>query len=440
MREKYENFLLEAYKQHQSGKRWNDICVEYANIFNQYITIEAIRKRVKRFVRTHDSVTGEPKTNELSNINKSVINNNVATYEQHNSDGSIESVKEVLEDIAQFGGDKDKILNYLGYNPNEWTLGHWRVTKWDGGVGNSVKYALQYKVYPKTDVTATDIVNAVKTTLKREIEPLNFEEKKDVVDNYSDKLMEIPPIELHLGKMSDYVQTGEEYNFEIAEGRFYHIFEEILKVQNNLKCGKCLLVIGGDFFNSESDSCTSVHKIPQANNMGYIKMFTQGVYMYKRVILTLREHFKNIKVMLCAGNHARAMETFLYIALEQAFSEDRKVSFEKNYKQTQCYEYGENVIFYNHGDANLKQIIKSIPAEFGKEWGSHTYRELHMGHMHKEMTVDDDGGMITRRVGSPCSNDAWHVEKRYVGAVKKHEIFIWDKDYGLNQLIYIPIV
>ena len=53
--------------------------------------------------------------------------------------------------------------------------------------------------------------------------------------------------------------------------------------------------------------------------------------------------------------------------------------------------------------------------------------------------MDDSGGMITRRIGSPCAIDAWHYGNRFVGAVKKHQIFIWDKNNGLKELFYITI-
>ena len=141
--------------------------------------------------------------------------------------------------------------------------------------------------------------------------------------------------------------------------------------------------------------------------------------------------------MLCAGNHARAMETFLYMALEQRFVGDDVVHFIENYRLTQVYQFGKCAIFYNHGDANLKQTIKSIPAEFPEVWGTHPFRELHLGHLHKEVTVDDEGGMITRRIGSPCSTDAWHYGNRFIGAIKKHQIFIWNAKEGLEEIYYI---
>ena len=161
--------------------------------------------------------------------------------------------------------------------------------------------------------------------------------------------------------------------------------------------------------------------------------------MYVQALLTLRGLFNKVDVMLCAGNHARAMETFLYMALEQRFVDDDVVHFIENYRLTQVYQFGKCAIFYNHGDANLKQTIASIPAEFAEVWGTHPYRELHLGHLHKEVTVDENGGMITRRIGSPCGTDAWHYSNRFVGAIKKHQIFIWDKNSGLRDLHYITV-
>ena len=94
------------------------------------------------------------------------------------------------------------------------------------------------------------------------------------------------------------------------------------------------------------------------------------------------------------------------------------------------------VIVYNHGD-NLTSTIKSIPAEFYEVWGKTIYRELHLGHLHKEVLVDDESGIITRRIGSPCATDGWHYQNRFVGATKKHQIFIWHKEYGLEDIYYI---
>ena len=82
-------------------------------------------------------------------------------------------------------------------------------------------------------------------------------------------------------------------------------------------------------------------------------------------------------------------------------------------------------------------MIKSIPAEFYEECGKTLFRELHLGHLHKELVVDDESGMITRRIGSPTGTDQYHYEERFVGATQKYQTFIWDKDTGLQDIQYI---
>jgi len=251
------------------------------------------------------------------------------------------------------------------------------------------------------------------------------------------KLMEICPVELHLGKMAYSGVSGQDYELEIAKHKFEHIFDEIFRKQREEHCGRCLIAIGSDFFNSESDNCTSVHKIPQANVAPYKILMQEGFKLYAAAITTLRTMFHGVDVILCAGNHARSMEFFLYFALQQYFKNDFMITFREDYKETQAYRFGNCAIFYNHGDYDLKRTIKSIPAEFYDIWGKTIYRELHLGHLHKEMVVDDEGGMITRRVGSPTGTDEWHYQNRFVGAVQKHEIFIWDSVTGLQAIHYI---
>ena len=422
-----EDFYLQAGVRHTNGESWRELIEDFYNQFNQMLSVDAIRKRVKRVCNRQNN------SNQTTQQTGCSISRD---YEAHNKDGSIDATKTVLDNVFSLGGDKSKILNYLGYSDKEWELVSWRISQWDGGAGGAPRYSLQYRLEPKC-LSYVNYLEEAKKIFQQEIEPVTIKAIKEITGLKNQKLMEIPPIELHLGKISDSIQTGEEYTLEIAKKRFYDICENIIRKQSIEKCGKCLVVVGSDFFNSESDYCTSVHKIPQQNSHGYIKLFDEGLKMYLSFILTLKKYFNTVDIMLCAGNHARAMETYLYFALQQRFFDDKTVNFIENYKQTQCYSFGDCAIFYNHGDVKLAQIIKSIPAEFYSEWGSHKFRELHLGHLHKEVTVDDEGGMITRRIGSPCSTDAWHAENRYVGATKKHEVFIWHTKFGLEQVYYI---
>lgn len=425
--EEYNNFLLNCYRRQKEGVSWAILANEYAMRFGEVISRSAIRHRVQDY---HKKINKDNFKLNASNFQN--------TFVQYNSDGSVEANKVIDlndEDVT----NPEKILLALGYDPSRWEIITYRVSEWDRDKSGVKAKSVQYKITPKKELSTIDIIKATNDAFKTDVKPLSIQYKKHDNKLCDKKLMEIAPIELHMGKLSHEIETGENYDLKIAQKRFYSIFEEIFIRQDIEKCGRCVLVIGSDFFNSESDNCTSVNKIPQENDSRYIKLFTEGIKMYTKVLLTLREKFNKVDVMLCAGNHARAMETFLYIALQQKFCNDNIINFIENYRHTQAYTFGNCAIFYNHGDANLKQTIKSIPAEFDNIWGTHPFRELHLGHLHKEVTVDDEGGMITRRIGSPCSTDAWHYSNRFVGALKKHQIFIWDAESGLKQILYIGI-
>ena len=432
----YYDFLEYAFQKNKEGVSWKELSVEFEKKFNTTISRSCLRHRALRF---------NEKNKKVDDNIYSCGNSETDVYIQYNADGSVES-KGKIECNSDVLKDPVKLLEKLGYNTDKWELITYRVSEWEGGkVDDDNKFikqhAIKYKVKPKNELTITDFLNSAKKAFSEKIMPLL--EKDFKLDNNElddEKLMEIAPIELHLGKFSHYVETGEIYNLEIAKKRFQYIFQKIREKQLVEKCSKCVLIIGSDFFNSESDYNTSVNKTPQQNDSCYINLFIEAIKMYTSAIFSLKELFNSIDVMLCSGNHARSMETFLYIALQQRFSLcDSYIHFIENYKHTQVYEFGKCAIFYNHGDYNLKQTIKSIPAEFDKEWGSHPFRELHLGHLHKEVVVDEEGGMITRRIGSPCSTDNWHYDNRFVGSLKKHQIFVWNANSGLENIYYINI-
>ena len=213
--------------------------------------------------------------------------------------------------------------------------------------------------------------------------------------------------------------------------------EEILKQQEIEKCSECLLTIGNDFFNSDTVNATTTKGTPQTNDLRWKKMFLIGLEMYKTALITLREKFNKVNVRLCSGNHDKMASFYLYMALSQFFIEDNIIEFSDNYKDVQCFIWGKNLIAFTHGDSNLKRLMKSIPIEFYKEWGQTVFRELHLGHLHKEVVVDDESGMITRRIGSPTATDQWHYEERFLGATQKAQTFVWDKEKGLLNIKYI---
>lgn len=395
-----------------------------SDIYNEQtcekISAEAIRKRYR--------------------LIKDAIIETSSEYETQYSDGTIEAQK-IIEYNKEIFGDKKKLLKYIGYDPNQWEFVYVTTSIWQQHTREQTTkqlYSIKYKVKPLIkDIDLDDALQIALEVFKKEIKPykrIKTNENKELDKN---KLLELTGIELHLGKMAWIGDTGQSYDKDIAQDRFYYILDKILEQQEIEKCDTCLLCIGNDFFNSDTINATTTKGTPQTNDLRWKKMFNLGLEMYVKLINTLNENFNHVDIRLQSGNHDKMSSFYLYIALSCFYKNNSKITFSDNYKDVQCYEWGKCAIFYSHGDSNLKRMIKSIPAEFYKEWGETVFRELHLGHLHKEVVVDDDSGMITRRVGSPTGTDQWHYEERYIGATQKYQTFIWNKELGLESIKYI---
>ena len=407
---------------------WQQAADKFNKKFNENITKEGIRKRYSNLNDSYQSIVNPPKKSNEE-------------YETHNIDGSIDLCKKIWFDKDE-NKTPDTILEKFGYDKDSWEVVSWTFGKWEVAIKdeeeNRLCTTVRAKIRPRVkDITPEQYVDVAIKVFEENITPLKAKIKEPIKQLNKNKLLELTGMELHLGKMSWSGETGQDYDKNIAQERFYNIYNEIVNQQEIEKCDTCLLCIGNDFFNSDTVNATTTKGTPQTNDLRWQKLFNIGLKLYTEMILGLSDKFNNIEVRLQSGNHDKMASFYLYIALSCYFKDFKNIHFSKNYKDVQCYLWGKCGIFFSHGDTNLKRLIKSIPAEFYEEWGRTTFRELHLGHLHKEVVVDDDSGMITRRVGSPTATDQWHYEERFIGATQKYQTFVWDKEKGLQNIKYI---
>lgn len=405
---------------------WKDAAQQYNLETKENLSGEALRGKYRRLANKTEIVQPPQETKE---------------YETSYNDGTIEAQK-IVEYNKEIFGDKQKLLNYLGYDANEWEFVYVSTSTWQQHTKEQITkqmYAVKFKVKPlvKKELPIEEYLKIAKQVFEKEIKPFKKVDRVKNIKLNANKLLELTGIELHLGKMAWSGDTGQDYDKNIAQERFYHILDEIVEQQEIEQCGTCLLCIGNDFFNSDTVDATTTKGTPQTNDLRWKKMFNLGLEMYVTMINTLLDKFNKVEVRLQSGNHDKMASFYLYIALSCFYKDEPKINFVNNYRDVQCFEWGKCAIFFTHGDSNLKRLIKSIPCEFYKEWGTSIYRELHLGHLHKEVVVDDESGMITRRVGSPTGTDQWHYEERFIGSTQKYQTFVWDKEKGLQNIKYI---
>lgn len=429
------------------NKHWKDIVDIINNEYNTNFTENALQKRLKRYKIKTNKQTTIYKTDNSFGVN---VPANTTTY---NDDGSITKEQIVDDDagnlitkINKCGGNKNKILELLGYNSDNWILVMLKISNWEQHSkknGTHNLHAIQYRVKPKNDIDISleekiDIANRVMTNKIIPLTKISF--KKDNKNDKSfnkDKMMELTGIELHLGKLAYKEDTTQDYNYEIAKKRFEYIINEVIEYQKYQKCDTCFLCIGNDFFNYDTITGTTTKGTPQTNDLTYRRMFELGLKMYSDALQKLYYHFNNIEVRLQNGNHDKLTCFHLYLALKCGFKDIKKIHFSEDYKDVQAFVWGNNAIFYTHGNAKTKRLALSLPHEFSEIWGKTKNHELHIGHFHSENITQEENGIITRIVSSPTSIDDWHYENRFICAQQKYQVFVWDKNKGLEEIKHI---
>lgn len=336
----------------------------------------------------------------------------------------------------------DLVLTRIGCVPAEWEIVRFKTEAWEVAMRDQATNRecrlVAVTMKPRVEVVeANEWREEAVAAFAKDIPARIPKVKRGRMEGFDKlKVMEVAPIELHLGKVAYEEESGDTYNIEVASLRFNEIIDGIVDRQSREKCSRCIFVIGNDFFNSESNSMTT-RGTPQTNDTSTRNMFRVGLELHEQALLTIGEHFDHVEVLLCAGNHARNMEYFMYTALRMRFSNFENLNFRTDTKDTQAIKFGKCAIFFNHGDKNWKRTVQSIPSEFPQIWGQTVYRELHMGHFHSEHVAQEGAGLTVRRISSPSGTDAWHYENRFIGALKRHQIFIWDAESGLRGIYYI---
>lgn len=426
------DYIVENYVRIRDKEiTWRELAEEVNEKFGTNLNNESCRKRYR--VHCDRSILKE------NGRTKKVDNNE--EYEEHYANGNVNVQRKIW-----FDKDEEKtaevILTKFGYDPNEWELMKWRIGFHEVAIKeedeNRVCYNVRCEMKPKIKTFATpeECVEYLQEVLKKKIKPLEIEQKERDKALDKNKMFLLPPVELHLGKYSDSLSTGYEYNSKIATERYRKITKEIIMQQEIMKCDTLVLGIGNDFFNSDTVGDTTTRGTQQFNDVSWKRLFILGSELLMEQILTLKNYFNKIKVILNGSNHDTMASFHLYYSLEQLFRNDKQVAFSDDYTDMECFVFGDNGIWFHHGDCNMTRLIESIPVLYPKEYAKTRNRVLLMGHLHSSQDLKEQCGVKPIRLSSPCEPDEWHFKEKFVGSVPSQDTFVFDKN-GMLQHNFI---
>ena len=412
-----KELIIELARLVKEGKKtWK----EQADTFNKEtgldISGEALRKKYSRVKED------KPFTEKIENKNE---------YTTIYQNGLVEA-QIIVNLTPEQKQNPSEMLKAVGYNPNEWDLVQLTFSNWQTHTKEQETkelYAVKFRIKPKTAEISVEEAHKAMENVFKDTKPLNIPNKKLDNELNENKLLVVSAIEAHLGKLAD-EYTGAKYDHHIVKERVMKVIEETVQFQRQERCDSCVVVVGGDFFNSESNSQTT-RGTPQVNDTRPNKMFEIGCDLYKLILLTLRQEFNHIEVKFNAGNHARNMEGMLYTALKMKFEGDSVINFKSENPNTCAYKWGETALFFNHGDAKERRLLPSMSAQFPEIWGTTRFRYLLSQHLHKRI-VDNENGLTFIRTPAICENDEWHEINRFgIGVIPQQQLLVFHKERGL---------
>jgi hypothetical protein len=249
--------------------------------------------------------------------------------------------------------------------------------------------------------------------------------------------------DLHLGKLAWGEETGEDYDSKIAVRRFRMALEDLIQKAEGHKIEQILFPVGNDIYNSDKAKPfpQTTAGTPQMDDLRWQKLFRMGVQLITEAVIRLSK-IAPVNVKMVYSNHDHERVFYLGETLTAVFSSHKTVTIDNDPKVRKYYQWGKCLIGLAHGHNEKPNDLPLIMAQESPEmWGSTLYREWLLGHLHHRKTgltetAKDYRGVNVRFLTSPSAADAWHYEKAFVGAIKGAEGFIYNKDRGIENVMF----
>lgn len=344
-----------------------------------------------------------------------------------------------------------RMLELHGLDPDEWEVVSCRNNLWHAQTHRlfsetrgprTLLYQSRLTAKPKADGISLQEIDKHFAGLDRKYAtPAVILPKRD-----AHLMAEVNIADLHLDKLCWHGDTGNNYDHKIARDTFNRIITEIADELSGKALEYITFVWANDFFNSDTITKTTTAGTPQDSDVRWQKMFNVGCEMLVSGIDMLRR-IAPVKSFYTPSNHdeLNGYHALQYLAAWFRRDDDVEINIDAFPRKYQLY--GNTLLGYCHGSAEnatgtkdkASRLASLMPIEAAQLWGQAQYREMHTAHLHSEQMIQEINGVIVRRIASPTAYDTWHTVSGFVGAVRKAQTFIYDRERGLKQVINTPV-
>lgn len=236
-------------------------------------------------------------------------------------------------------------------------------------------------------------------------------------------LLVIDPADIHIGKICTALETGEDYNSQIAVQRVKKGVASILSKASGFNIDKILFIGGNDVLHIDSPRRTTSAGTPQDTDGMWYENFTTAFQLYidilNELIKTAPVHF-----VFNPSNHDYMSGFMLSQAIKAYYTNNESnITFDVSIAHRKYFTYGKNLIGSTHGDGAKEKDLALIMAHESKDWVNCDKRYYYTHHLHHKV-AKDYMSVAVETLRSPSGTDSWHHRNGYQFAPKAVEGFV----------------
>jgi hypothetical protein len=250
-------------------------------------------------------------------------------------------------------------------------------------------------------------------------------DREEVIEGH---LLVVDPADIHIGKLCEAFDTGEDYNCQIAVQRVREGVQGIIRKAKGFNIDKILFIGGNDILHIDTPNRTTTGGTNQDTDGMWYSNFLTAKKLYVEILEMLLP-IADVHFTFNPSNHDYMSGFFLADVIQTCFKDSKNITFDCSIAHRKGFLYGKNLIGTTHGDGAKQQDLPLLmAAEFPIEWSQSKHRYIYTHHIHHK-SAKDYVGITVESLRSPSGSDSWHHKKGYL-SIKAVEGFIHHKEFG----------
>lgn len=403
---------------------------DFDNVIGTYI-------RRKRRRAENASASTEKSNKIIPFSDKTATTCEVTSDKKGNTEGIIKAP------VGTFTTEED-MLRYMELDPAEFAITACRKSKWEAQTPDGIvpMEAMRVTVEKRIpQLTEEDVAEMVQKSVDRAASMVTFPKVPKSKTTEYGRMGVFQLCDCHFGAYCSRREHGIDWGpKECAEDVAFITDQAIAQLKATPVDG-LLIAMTGDALNSDTITHTTAHGTQQFDGLLHYKDLICEYFemMTKVVDRFAKELGVQINIIHTVGNHDEKTMYDMMLALRVRYKNDPNVHVLDELNQRKYRIYGNSLLMFTHGQSESKRIKLCPQNEAPEAWGVTKFTYIFAEHTH-QYRLEPDGRTLVLTGSTIAPPGTWTKNSAYVGARRGAQLCIIDKQYGLVNQCFLPVL